>query len=202
VSNTSSANSLLFYGERGRAVAPTIFLNGKELSALTNEPTNITEPTSTSETSADGSADGSNNSVPGAQDLDDDFAFYTMDMIQRIKIEKLMRTTIGGPPTVGYLVSIFTKPDALIWKQSDKIVGTMNGYYESRVFYSPVYPQSGDKQDLRPTVFWQPTLSTNENGEATVIYYNPDPKNKIRIVAEGISERGVPLVGVSSYNIK
>ncbi|MBC8052686.1 MAG: hypothetical protein H7Y13_06450 [Sphingobacteriaceae bacterium] len=202
VSSGSSSNRLLFYGEKGRAIRPVILLNGKEIGVLESEATSIAEPST--ESTTDGAADGSENAVAGAQDIDDDFAFYTMDMIEKINIQKLMQTDPNGrrPPEIGYLVTITTKPDALIWKQRDKVVATINGYYQSRVFYSPNYNQPDTKPDIRPTIFWNPSLITNEKGEASVSYFNADAKNKIRIVAEGISEKGIPLVGNTEYIVK
>ncbi len=45
-------------------------------------------------------------------------------------------------------------------------------------------------------------ISTDAEGKATVSYYNADPKSKIRIVVEGLTEKGVPIVVTSGYTIR
>jgi hypothetical protein len=45
-------------------------------------------------------------------------------------------------------------------------------------------------------------LATDADGEATLSYYKSDPKSKIKIIAEGISETGLPLAATLQYEVK
>ena len=62
-------------------------------------------------------------------------------------------------------------------------------------FYSPVYmvksPEE-ERTDFRETVYWNPLVSTNRNGEAKVSFYTSDAITAFRITAEGISTTGLP----------
>jgi len=78
----------------------------------------------------------------------------------------------------------------------------IDGYYEARTFYMPKYEKPNTRPDLRNTIHWEPNVTTNANGEATITYYNADPKTKIRIVAEGITDKGLPVVATAAYEVK
>ena len=78
----------------------------------------------------------------------------------------------------------------------------IEGYHEARTCYTPKYNTPTNKPDLRTTIHWEPSITTNTNGEVTVSYYNADPKTKVRIVAEGITDKGVPVVGTTTYEVR
>ena len=101
-----------------------------------------------------------------------------------------------------YLIYLTLKTGALDKKEYDVIREEINGYYEARMFYSPKQETPNTKPDLRTTIHWEPNIATNEKGEATISYYNADPKTKIRIVVEGITENGMPVVGNAAYEVK
>jgi TonB-dependent SusC/RagA subfamily outer membrane receptor len=64
----------------------------------------------------------------------------------------------------------------------------------TREFYVPSYPkkeQTDERRDFRTTVYWNPSVVTDEKGEATVSFYNTDAVSSFRITAEGISGRGL-----------
>ncbi len=74
---------------------------------------------------------------------------------------------------------------------------TRFGYSDSMEFYHPVYEtpeQKADtKKDIRSTVYWNPNLKTDENGQATIEFYTPDNKINPEISAEGILPDGTLL---------
>jgi len=43
---------------------------------------------------------------------------------------------------------------------------------------------------------------TDANGEATVTFYNANPKTKVRIVVQGITDKGVPVSTTMGYVVK
>ncbi|MBC8054277.1 MAG: carboxypeptidase-like regulatory domain-containing protein [Sphingobacteriaceae bacterium] len=141
---------------------------------------------------------------------DDQYQRYLnlpMSLIKSVTIKKIIESSVPlmgrvSMPGTGYLLYITTKPGALDWAQEDKLTLNINGYYQSRVFYSPKYEAASTKHDGRFTIYWEPEVSTNEKGEAIISYYNADSKTKIRIIAEGISETGVPLTGTAVYEVK
>ena len=79
-------------------------------------------------------------------------------------------------------------------KQSgNTIFGTSQGYTAAREFYTPDYSvaaKTGAMQDLRSTVFWKPDLITDEEGNASVEFYNADGTGSYKVIVEGISADG------------
>jgi hypothetical protein len=70
---------------------------------------------------------------------------------------------------------------------------TANGFYKSREFYAPKYdhPEDGfNHRDLRTTIYWNPEIQTDKDGNASFEYYNADGTGNYRVVIEGIDEKG------------
>ncbi|MBC7913118.1 MAG: hypothetical protein H7Y07_03250, partial [Pyrinomonadaceae bacterium] len=101
-----------------------------------------------------------------------------------------------------YLIYLTLKPSAFGRSEASLLNTTVNGYYQGRVFYEPRYTQASTQQDYRTTIYWQPNVTTNANGEAIISYYNADPKSKIRIVVQGVNEKGFAVVGELMYEVK
>ena len=68
------------------------------------------------------------------------------------------------------------------------------GYSNSVEFYHPKYdtPQKRDaaQADLRSTIYWNPALEFDENGDAVIEYYTPDSTAPEDIIIEGIDQAG------------
>ena len=68
----------------------------------------------------------------------------------------------------------------------------MQGYHKAREFYSPKYESNitNTLPDLRSTIYWNPEIQTDKDGNASFTYYNADGKGNYRVVIEGIDEKG------------
>ena len=68
------------------------------------------------------------------------------------------------------------------------------GFQLPAEFYSPKYEtaqQKNDKTpDLRTTIFWQPNVTINENGEANFSFYAADYATNYSVVIEGLTDDG------------
>jgi hypothetical protein len=67
------------------------------------------------------------------------------------------------------------------------------GYYKAREFYAPKYepPMAAGKQaDLRSTVYWNPEIKTDNDGNASFDYYNADGTGTYKVTIEGIDKDG------------
>ena len=68
------------------------------------------------------------------------------------------------------------------------------GYAPSVEFYSPDYNSKlPDKPDHRRTLYWNPNIKTDENGNASIQFYNNSTCKKMIISAEGITKDGQPF---------
>jgi TonB-dependent SusC/RagA subfamily outer membrane receptor len=79
----------------------------------------------------------------------------------------------------------------------------VNGFYKVREFYSPKYDASSHANsgaDLRSTIFWQPEVVPDKDGNASFDYYNADGTGNYRVVIEGIDEKG--NIGRQVYRYK
>jgi hypothetical protein len=82
---------------------------------------------------------------------------------------------------------------------------TFNGFYKAHTFYSPKYNVTEpviNKPDLRSTIYWNPELLTDKDGNARFELYNADGTGKYRVVIEGIDENGNIGRRVYYYNVK
>ena len=78
------------------------------------------------------------------------------------------------------------------------------GYHKARDFYSPKYDVTVNKQaaDLRTTIYWNPDIATDTDGNACLEYFNADTKGTYRVVIEGIDENGNLGRGVYTYQVE
>ena len=91
---------------------------------------------------------------------------------------------------------------------SDKQLGLAKmkrmGYNSPRQFYAPRYDinPATPTPDHRTTLWWEPVIKTDEHGRAHIVFWNSDEKHtEVRIVLEGLSYDGRPVVGSSLYNV-
>ena len=77
------------------------------------------------------------------------------------------------------------------------------GYAIPRQFYSPRYDtQPDNKPDLRTTVYWNPSVVSNEEGKFKLDYFNTDKPGLYRIVIEGIDMMGNLARKTFTYEVK
>lgn len=86
------------------------------------------------------------------------------------------------------------------------IVMPVNGYQNTRFFYSPDYsnpkPLENNKADIRNTLYWNPYIQPDEKGNASFSYYNNEVDTTVNLNLEGITNNGIPIIVQSSYQIK
>ncbi len=103
-----------------------------------------------------------------------------------------------------YIIQVYVKPNAFEKKQYTSMKTMVGGYYRSRTFYTPLNAGSEiqGKNDFRTAIHWVPNIVTDENGEASVSYFNAMVKNRIHIAVEGITEKNGPVTNSADYQIK
>lgn len=78
------------------------------------------------------------------------------------------------------------------------------GYVKQRAFYTPKYatPESKNTNDYRTTVYWNPEIRVEKNGEVNLEFYNADGTGKYKVVVEGNDVQGNVGRKVYYYNVK
>ncbi len=75
------------------------------------------------------------------------------------------------------------------------------GYEPWFSFYSPQYDSREAKASTRPdertTLYWNPAVALDENGQATVTFYGSDSSRLYDVVVEGIADDGTVVRAVS-----
>ena len=124
---------------------------------------------------------------------------FVKDALSPEIIESLNKTTSGvdGVLIRGlYVIDITMYPKGL---RKSKVKGqrqtTFRGYTMGAEFYAPEYPDGPIKGDVdyRRTLYWNPALTTDDNGQAEVLFYNNGYSKQFHISAEGITPQGIIL---------
>jgi hypothetical protein len=79
------------------------------------------------------------------------------------------------------------------------------GYSKVREFYSPRYdkgPEEAMLADYRSTIFWNPDLRTDADGQAEFGYFNAGTPGTYRVVIEGLDGQGKLGRKVFRYEVK
>lgn len=126
--------------------------------------------------------------VPGSIDQ------VSTDHVETIEVLKPPTSYIYGSDGLNGILVITTRPIPRL--KDIPSIGilpiTTIGYYKARRFYSPKYENLNqiNKRDLRTTIYWQPELMTDKDGNASFDYYNADGSGNYQVVIEGIDDKG------------
>ncbi|WP_214073651.1 carboxypeptidase regulatory-like domain-containing protein [Mucilaginibacter sp. dw_454] len=113
--------------------------------------------------------------------------------IEVVRTNMAAKNMLGNNPA-GYLL-ILLKLGSSRREYNPSIINTTpKGYNKVRNFYSPKYdnPNAASYKlpDLRTTVYWNPFVKTNEQGQTSFSFYNADGPGTYKVVVEGINAAG------------
>ncbi len=124
------------------------------------------------------------------------------EVVDRIEVLKGSSASIYGVNGNNGVIAIFTKKgttgiDGINHKINNKTVSVnVRGFYPAREFYSPEYEYvepEHEKPDKRVTLYWDSQIVTDDNGEATICFYNTEETDNIQIDLQGITDFGQPI---------
>lgn len=115
--------------------------------------------------------------------------------------------SVFGSRGMGGVIAIYTKAGTTPIRKPSLGMQRISypGFSTPKEFYSPKYEgkdQDFSKADLRSTLYWNPNIETDENGNATVRFYTCDIHASYRIIIEGISNGGIPSFATSNLEIE
>jgi len=126
--------------------------------------------------------------------------------VETIEVLKPPNSFVYGKEGINGVLSITTKP-RMTRSEDIASIGVLPiapiGFYKARQFYSPKYEHPNDdlkRPDMRSTIYWQPELVTDKNGDARFDYYNADGVGTYKVVIEGIDKDG--NIGRQVYRYK
>jgi hypothetical protein len=92
-------------------------------------------------------------------------------------------------------ITIFVYPLRSMWKNVKGLRRTtFQGYNTVETFEMNDYDLLPPESDYRRTLFWEPDVQTDDNGNAHIEFWNNSSCTQILISAEGITSDGRPLV--------
>ncbi|GAA4414224.1 hypothetical protein GCM10023187_43390 [Nibrella viscosa] len=120
-------------------------------------------------------------------------------MVQRIEILKNAGTAaIYGVRAANGIIAIYT----LKGKRTEELTAslgpatTLMGLSTPQTYYTPKYLPAGETAhaDRRDVLYWKPLGTMDANGLANLVFPLSDTAKRLRIVVQGLTSEGVPLV--------
>ena len=130
------------------------------------------------------------------EDTYDILSSLYVDDISSISLVRGVDASIFGLRGGGGAIVITLKKGVSLNAQPAKgiVICAPLGYSSSVEFYHPKYEtpekKSSSHIDLRSTIYWNPALQLDANGNAVIEYYTPDSTAPEDITIEGIDENG------------
>ncbi|HEY0668818.1 MAG TPA: TonB-dependent receptor plug domain-containing protein [Sphingobacteriaceae bacterium] len=147
--------------------------------------------------------------VVDGMDVEPDYLslLYPGDVESIEVLKSAINTSIYGTKGVGGVLIITMKRGDYALRKNSYTPGIINfqpqGFNKVREFYSPNYNDpktNATLPDLRTTVYWNPQVITNKEGNGSVEFFNADGSGTYRVTVEGINEAG--NIGRSVYRYK
>jgi hypothetical protein len=152
----------------------------------------------------DGNSSTSIENTPGGIDI------FSFSDIETIEILSGPNAPIYGMGAGGGVMVITTRqggreyyPDTTMAQGITSI--KVAGFYKAREFYAPAYDvpvNNNPGVDLRTTIYWNPNLITDKNGQTSFSFFNADGTGNYRVVVEGIDATGKIGRQVYRYTVK
>ncbi|KAA3440483.1 carboxypeptidase-like regulatory domain-containing protein [Rufibacter hautae] len=137
--------------------------------------------------------------------------FRTMSMSDVDRIDVLMpgaSSAVYGSQGGNGVIAVSLKrgsaatPEISRWRGISSYKGIR--YQTAREFYMPRYdaPAETKLPDLRSTIFWSPTITTNASGTAEWTFFAADALTTYQAVVEGITGRGQVGRGLATVQVR
>nr|WP_321415267.1 carboxypeptidase-like regulatory domain-containing protein [uncultured Allomuricauda sp.] len=146
--------------------------------------------------------DGNETPLPPAQ-VPAEIAYLNTFAVERVEILKGTSAAIFGARGGNGVILIYTKTGA--GEPYNPTVSpdfTISGHTAEKKFYAPKYDveQPDDNiPDYRATIYWNPSITTDESGKAQVEFFNSDIAKELQVEIEGLSTNGIPGVLLKKF---
>jgi TonB-dependent SusC/RagA subfamily outer membrane receptor len=146
--------------------------------------------------------------IDGAEVPGDDLSFLSSNDVETVELLKYASASIYGVKGAGGVLIITTRRTRELNPKDIVSIGvlpiTVIGFYKARQFYSPKYDTpvalNSKQHDLRSTIYWNPEIKTDKEGNASFDFYNADGTGTYKVTIEGIDKDG--NIGRQVYRYK
>ncbi len=130
--------------------------------------------------------------------------------LESVDVLKGAAASMYGSESAGGVINVLTKRGNPSYDYTrDTTSGVLSfkrkGYTLVKQFYSPDYSKKDARhewEDFRSTLYWNPSIQTDAQGKASIIFYNSDEKATFRSILEGIGMGGLMGSVSSEYIVK
>ncbi len=119
------------------------------------------------------------------------------DNIERMEILKGGKAAIYGARGNNGVILIYTKNGSNTYQRISSPEFTVTGLIEKREYYKPKFQVNQKTKVNTSTLYWNPNIRTDKNGNATFKFINNT--NQIQLSIEGLSKYGNPGVYLKSF---
>lgn len=142
----------------------------------------------------------------GPEPVPDMILNFDYDALERVEVLKGPSAAVFGMKA-GHngVILIYTKkgenrtPRKILSPSFD-----LSGHAVEREFYSPKYDVTNDSLhaiDQRSTLYWNPSLTIDDNGRTSINFFNSDSAKRMHITINGLSSNGEPITYQKTFGI-
>lgn len=135
--------------------------------------------------------------IDGIESCSEDLFYLSTFYIEKVEIFKGSRAAIFGSKGGNGAIAVTLKKGNLVKKQlaSPSMAKYVPlGLQKPEQFYVPKYDVQSIREDLKPdlrtTIYWNPSLSSDSTGIAKLQFYTADQLHNYSVVLEGVSNEG------------
>ena len=141
--------------------------------------------------------------------VESDFMYYfPSSEIAFIDLLNASKAAIYGSEAANGVIAFYTRQESTDRPERERM-GMINyihhGYYRAREFYTPDYDRPEEKHikpDYRRTLYWNPSLTTDELGNIEFSFFTSDESATYRIEIEGMTYSGIPFTSEYYFTVE
>ena len=144
------------------------------------------------------------NGVPVDQEAIENVPVWEVDFIDVLKGTK---ASIFGSEGGNGVIAVYTLTGKELKDQKIKVAGNVfsyQGFYQSRKFYEPAYGNEdlgANRKKFSSTLHWEPIVKLDNSGRSKVIFPAGTKSSFYKVVLQGITNDGFPLVSEAVFEV-
>ncbi len=137
--------------------------------------------------------------LDGVEVTSDFMYYFPVSEIDFIDVLSSVGASIYGSGSMGGAIVVFTRERQPVYttEEPDWVHNfKFPGYYRGREFYAPDYSMPEEKHvkpDFRRTLYWNPSLTTDNLGNIDFSFFSSDEQAQYRVEIEGMTYDGIPI---------
>ena len=144
------------------------------------------------------------NGVPVNQEAIENVPVWEVDFID---VLKGARASIFGSEGGNGVIAVYTLTGKELKNQKNKVAGNVfnyQGFYQPRKFYEPAYANDDpgtNRKKFSSTLHWEPTVTMDNSGKSKVTFPAGTKSSIYKVVLQGITNDGLPLVSEAVFEV-